>query len=370
MRPRDTLLLDTYTLSDSETHIIDVNVNKPISAIQVYYTAKNGATRCASNWLWENITKIELVDASEVLWSLDAPEAQGLAFYGHGIEARDYLTEVGSGVQACDIWMAFGRYLYDQVYAFDPTKHSNPQLKLTHNIENIASLGDDAFLTGNVKVRILAKLMEEAAAPTGFLMSKQHYNYNTGSTSKTEYIDLPTDHPCRMLMFRCYIENKNGQEIVQAIKLNIDSESYIPFDLTGSDLADIGMKLRGLARESIRAHVIHNDTVDLMVMDPRRYGVTGSATVSDVIIAPITAANRITVCGYDISDAAAFSTRQNVYLMARGIAKHGCLVYPFGRIDLPEDWLDLTKFGSIRLEAQTEGWSAAASVVLQQVKTY
>lgn len=370
MRPRDTLLLDTYTLADAETHIIDINVNTPISAIQLYYTAKNGATRCASNWLWENITNIELVDGSQVLWSLNAAEAQAMAFYGHGIKPRDYLTEVGGATQACDIWMMFGRYLYDTLYAFDPTKYQNPQLKITHNIENIAAMAATSYETGNVKVRIMARLMEDATAPTGYLMSKQHYNYNTGSTSGTEYIDLPTDHPYRMLMFRCFIENKNGNEILQAIKLNIDSESYIPFDLTGSDLADMGMKLRGLAEETIRAHVVNDDQVDLTVMDARRFGVTGCASVNDVIIAPITSANRITVCGYDISDSASFSTRQNVYITARGLAKHGCMVYPFGRIDEPEEWLQVAPFGSIRLEATTEGWSAAASVVIQQLKSY
>lgn len=370
MKPRDTLLLDTYSLTDAETKIIDINVNKPITAIQIYYTAKNGATRCASNWLWENISKIELIDGTDVLYSLNAAEAQGLAFYGHGVEARDYLTEVGGGVQACDIWMLFGRYLYDRMLAFDPAKFVNPQLKITHNIETIADVAATAFATGEVKVRVLAKLMDDVPAPTGFLMSKQHYSYNTGATSKTEYIDLPTDHPYRMLMQRVYVENKNGHEILQAIKLNIDAESYIPFDLTGTDLAMLGLELRGLAKEAILAHVVHNDTVDLMVMDPRRFGVSGAASVNDVIIAPITAANRITVCGYDISDSAEFSTRQNVYLIARGIAKHGCMVYPFGRIDEPEDWLDVTKFGSIRLEPQTEGWSAAASVVLQQLRKY
>jgi len=370
MKPRDALVLDTYTLTDSETKIIDIKVNKPITALQVYYTAKNGATRCASNWLWENITKIELVDGSNVLYSMNAAEAQALAFYAAGIEARDYLEETGGQRQACDIWMPFGRYLYDKIYAFDPTKFSNPQLKLTHNIENIASLSATAYETGEVKVRVLAKVMEEAPAPTAFLMSKQQYNYGTGSAGKTEYIDLPTDFPYRLLMFRCYIENKNGPEIVTALKLNIDSEAYIPFDLTGTDLAQMGVLLRGLAREAIRAHVIHNDTVDLMVMDSRRYGFNISGTVDDVIMNAVSAANRATIVAWDVSDAANVSTRQQANITARGIAKHGALVYPFGLIDVPEDWLDVTKFGSVRLEATTEGWSAAASVVTQQPRPY
>jgi len=370
MKPRDALVLDTYTLTDSETKIIDIKVNKPITALQVYYTAKNGATRCASNWLWENITKIELVDGSNVLYSMNAAEAQALAFYAAGIEARDYLTEVGAATQACDIWMPFGRYLYDKLYAFDPTKFANPQLKLTHNIENIASLSATAYETGNVKVRVLAKVMEDAPAPTHFLMSKQQYNYGTGSASKTEYIDLPTDFPYRLLMFRCYVENKNGQEIVQAIKLNIDSEAYIPFDLTGTDLAMNGVLLRGLARESILGHIIHNDTIDLMVMDSKRYGGSCNSTVNDNTANAVFAANRATILAYDIGASGDVSARMNVNLMARGIAKHGALVYPFGLIDVPEDWLDVTKFGSVRLEATTEGWSAAASVVTQQPRPY
>lgn len=370
MRPRDTLILDTYTLSDSETKIIDLNVNKPISAIQVYYTAKNGTTSCRNNWLWENISKIELVDGSDVLYSLNAPEAQGLAFYGHGVEARDYLTEVGSGTQACDIWMMFGRYMYDQEFAFDPTKFTNPQLKITHNIETIGDVAVTTFQTDNTKVRVMARLMEDIPAPRGFLMSKQHYSWDTGSSSETKYLDLPTDHPYRMLMMRCYVDNKNGQEIVQEAKLNIDQESYVPFDLTGTDLAQFGVMLRGLAREHVRAHVIHNEVIDFTVMDPRRYGVSAVGSVNDALNNISVAANRATMVTYDISDAAVTSTRQNVYIIARGIAKHGCLVYPFGRINEPEDWLDVSKFGSIRFEPKTEGWSAAASIVLQQLRKY
>lgn len=370
MRPRDTVLLDTYTLADSETHVIDLNVNKPITAIQVMYSAKNSTVSNLSNWLHENISKIELVDGSEVLFSLSAEEAQGLAFYGHGIVPRNYLVEYKDFTQYCDIWMMFGRYLYDQVLAFDPTKYSNPQLKLTHNLATITAVGVTGFLTNNCKVRVIAKLMEDAPAPTGFLMSKQHYNWSTGSTSLTKYLDLPTDHPYRMIGIRVHVENKQGHEILQGVKLNIDQESYVPFDLTGSDLANIGLSLRGYAEAAYYLYGKHNSTHDLILYNGGRHGQSLNGTVSPVHYTLHGGGNRLTVSAYDISTDAAYTALHGLYFQHRGTCFQDLMVYPFGRVDEIADWLDVTKFGSIRLEPQTEGWSAAASVIIQQLKTY
>ena len=370
MKPRDTVLLDTYNLSNSETKIIDLNVNKPITAMQVMYNAKNGATSNLSNWLHECISKIELVDGSEVLFSLSAAEAQGLAFYGHGVVPRNYLREDPSQDQYCDIWMLFGRYLYDQVYSFDPTKFTNPQLKLTHNLNTIRDVGDDGFLTGNCDVRVMGKLMEDATPPVGFLMSKQHYNWETGSASLRKYLDLPTDHPYRLLGVRVHVENKQGHEILQEVKLNIDQESYIPFDLIGSDLANIGLLLRGYAKAAYLIYAKHNSTHDLILYNGGRHGQALSGGNSPIIYTVHGGGNRITVSAYDPVAEGAYNTYAGLYFEHRGTCFQDLMVYPFGRIDEPEDWLDVGGFGSIRLEALTEGWSAAASCILQQVKTY
>lgn len=370
MRPRDSVLLDTYTLSDSETHIIDIRVNQPITALQIMYYAQNGSTYNLSNWLAENISKIELVDGSEVLFSLSAEQAQGLAFYGGGVRPRNYMREDPSQNQYCDIWVLFGRYLYDQVLAFDATKYSNPQLKLTHNLATITAVGVTGFTGDSCNVRVVAKLMEDAPAPTGFLMAKEHYNWDTGSSSLRKYLDLPTDNKYRMIGLRCHVENKAGHQIMQEVKMNIDQESYIPFDLTGSDLANFGLAVRGFADASYLLEVAHNSTHDLILLDGGRHGQSFNGTVSPINYICHGGGNRITVSAYHIANDAAYTDRHGAYFQHRGLCFQGLMIYPFGRLDVMEDWLDVTQFGSVRMEILTEGWSASASLIIQQLKNY
>jgi len=370
MRPRDSVIQDTLTLTDSETKVIDINVNRPITAIQVMYRAQNGSTTNLSNWLHENISKIELVDGSEVLFSLSAEQCQGLAFYGHNVVPRNYLREDPSQNQYSDCWIMFGRYLYDQIYALDPAKHTNPQLKLTHNLATIRAVDVDGFTTNTCAIRVVAKLMEEAPAPLGFLMSKEHYNYDTGSSSLRKYLDLPNDHPYRMLAARVHVENKQGHEILQEIKLNIDQESYIPFDLTGSDLANIGLALRGYAQAAYLLRAKHNSTHDLILYNGGRHGQALTGGNNPILYTPHGGGNRVTVSAWDCSEDANYDTYASLFFEHRGTCFQDLLVYHFGRIDEPADWLDVSGFGSIRLEALTEGWSAAASVILQQLKMY
>ena len=332
--------------------------------------AKNGSTTNLSNDLIENISKIELVDGSMVIFSLSGAEAQGLAFYGHGVKARDFLRGTPSQNQYCDIWLMFGRYMYDKMLALDPTKFSNLQLKVTWNLATVNAVSaTTGFVTGTLVVRIVARLMEEVPTPEGFLMTKQHYSYGTGGSSTTKYLDLPTDHPYRFVAMRVHVENKQGMEILQNIKLNIDAESYVPFELTGSDLANIGLALRGFAEEGRYIYAKHSTTIDLSLFNPGRHGQSLQGENAGEIWCASGGGNRFTVNLFDHSGAA-ITSYKNARYIGRGVAKMDCLVYPFGRIDEPEDWLDVSQFGSVRLEPQTEGWSATATVMLQQLKKY
>jgi hypothetical protein len=370
MNSRDTLLLDTYTLSDSETHIIDIRVNKPITALQIMYYATNGSTSNLSNWLAENISKIELVDGSEVLFSLSAEQAQGLAFYGGNVLPRNYMVELANYRQYCDIWVLFGRYLYDQLLAFDATKYSNPQLKITHNLATNTPVGVTGYVADSCNVRIIAKLMEDAPAPQGFLMAKEHYNWDTGSSSLRKYLDLPTDSPYRMIGLRCHVENKQGHEIMQEVKMNIDQESLVPFDLTGSDLANIGLAVRGYAKAAYLLSSKHNSTHDLILYNGGRHGQALGGGNSPVLYTLHGGGNRITISAYDISTDGAYTALAGLYFEHRGVCFQDLMTYPFGRLDVIEDWLDVTQFGSVRMEVLTEGWSASASLIIQQLKKY
>lgn len=266
--------------------------------------------------------------------------------------------------------MLFGRYLFDRELAFDATKFSNPQLKLTHNLATITAVGVEGFESAGCNVRVVAKLMEDTPAPTGFLLSKEHYNWNTGSSSLRKYLDLPTDYPYRMLGLRVHVENKQGHEILQEVKLNIDQGGFIPFDLTGSDLANIGLAMRGYAKAAYLLRAKHNSTHDLILYNGGRHGQALTGGNNPILYTPHGGGNRVTVSAWDCSADANYATAANLFFEHRGVCFQDLNIYPFGRIDEIGDWLDVTEFGSVRLEALTEGWSADASLIIQQLKKY
>ena len=82
---RDVFLEKEKTLADSGTETIELAVVDPISEIQIRVKNKNGATSNKNNPISRNVTKIEIVDGSNVIYSMSGMLAQALSYYQRGV---------------------------------------------------------------------------------------------------------------------------------------------------------------------------------------------------------------------------------------------------------------------------------------------
>jgi len=154
MNYRYATVLPEYTLGAPGTYTVDLNVQDPISRLELGWKVTL-ANSLMLDALAACITKIELVDGSDVLHSLSGKQNQALCIYDRRCPTmNNAILGVGDPAHA-GFGIDFGRYLYDPELAFDPTRFRNPQLKITHNR---ALVGAD---TSTHSIQIMAHLFDE-----------------------------------------------------------------------------------------------------------------------------------------------------------------------------------------------------------------
>jgi len=238
MKYRDNELYHDLGLDDSGTKIIDLNFADPLSAMSFLFYGKNGATSNKKNAMHDIVTKIEIVDGSDVLLSASLKELQALHAYQTGQFPYSLEYETANGDSKDHVTVLFGRWLWDKGYFLDLTKFSNPQLKITTDEDVIRAMSATGFLTGSLDVSIIAHIMEEEGmSSAGFFSNKEIYAFTSG-TSGNEYIELPRDNPYAQLMIHSTIRGSDWHELISNVKLSCDSDKFVPFDRNGKDISE------------------------------------------------------------------------------------------------------------------------------------
>ncbi|MBE3144270.1 MAG: hypothetical protein IMZ61_10155 [Planctomycetes bacterium] len=358
MKYRNSILLSPGDVGASGTKIIDLNFPDLISRLTIIFNAINPATVAQVGVPAQNIPKIELVDGSNVLCSLTGMQAHALDFFETG---KQYICG-GSYVPAWGLTtvltIMFGRFLFDPLLALDPKKFVNPQLKITFD--------EDAAVTDCIEnsLMVMADLFDEqAAAPTGFLMNKELYNY-TPVASATEEVDLPSDFPYRKLIIQARVPDLWFGGIIGNLKLSEDNDKRIPFDLTGSLLENWLHMFYGECRDGIIADLGATVGVDVFHMPTQGIKTRGDFYCSSDVLADIPFGYRNkymteSQTGYQVLDIA-------------GTMPHGCLCIPFGDQNAIADWYD-AKDKSLKLKIKAGGSIGATEefrIVTQQYRTY
>ena len=242
MNTRVATILAAADLGASGTKIIDINIKDVISRIVINMFTTNVGTTMAAHPA-ANIEKIEIVDGSDVLFSLTGAQAQGLNFYGrNGKIPYTSLKTYATGQRAI-FGIDFGRFLYDPVLAFDPTKFRSPQLKITWDEANAEST------TTTNECEVLAYIFDEQkVSPTGFLMHKEIYSYTVGTTGY-EYIELPTDFIVQQIYAKAFLAPYGITSIWDGFKLSEDNDRRIPVDLTCDELERMAFESYGFVKE-------------------------------------------------------------------------------------------------------------------------
>lgn len=344
------------------TKVIDLNLSDPVSQMQILYEPMNGNQAYSDGHPALCISKIELVDGSDVLFSLSGVEAQAVDWYHRKMEPLNILWYLNDNPSEMLYNLNFGRYLWDPIYAFDPKKFTNPQLKITIDIDAGGSLTDAGQLT------VLAHIFDEKTiTPEGLLVQKEIKDYTLASASH-EYTDLPTDDLYRKLFLRIQKYGTGTEYCFDTIKLSEDNDRRVPVNHTISQI--------------LRSMTSQNKPYHEWIIGP------GTTTAQNFHCTPaywpaFSAAQwRSAVADCQIAiyggDGGRFTEDQgaagpNWQAHCQGWCPHGVIEIPFGLQDDPADWYDVTKIGSLRLDILSgSGMSASEScqVFLQQLRKY
>lgn len=362
MNYRKAFILAEKAIGTTATETMDIRIQKPISRITIAWRVTKGQHIMTAHPAGDML-KIELVDGSDVLHSLDGYINQALCIYDRKVPTMCNGQHIAPIYEYSWYGIDFGRYLYDPLLAFDPTRFVNPQLKITHN----RAICDSAATAAHLEV-IAECFDEKVISPIGFLMSKEHYKYTPSTVGTYQYIDLPTDYPYRQLLIRPFEIKYDSTQTILAAKLDEDNDSKIPFDF---DLEDYNRMNRG---------------VDLMVSEPCVGYVGGDELLGVYYLTPTDTLNAIIGQGHGAAGCLIGVTTHprggwvnvrsndtNMFVgMAQGWIPNHTIRFPFGLQNEIDDWYDVTKVENLRLRLQagTRGSSGTCQVAIQQLRKY
>ena len=345
-----------YTANTTE--IIPINIKEPISQLLIKFEGLNSTAATTAHPL-ESVTKIELIDGSDVLFSLNGKETEALDFYhNHGQLRCNYNYIITGGTPTRMLAINFGRYLWDKDYAFDPTRFKNPQLRISLSIASGGNAFSHNYLT------CFANIFEDGGiSPKGFMMVKQLKTHAVASTVHV-YTDLPTDYPFRALYYRVYAASLEASWLLSNLKISEDQDKRIPIDNTGLEILELLQQEYPPVEESFYfASAVAGRT---LYITPTQYvkafGTTWSTSPqANNLASQDGEGGNLTT--YQLADG------NNQQILVKGWIPHGVFEVPFGIKDDPADWYDVRNIGSLRAD-MTGGNTGNASIFIQQVRGY
>jgi len=365
MRTRDYYLKREATLADSDTTILDINVKDPISSMTIQLEATNGASSCLDHELADDITSIEIVDGSNVLWSLDMASARGLNFFENKRMPFEVCSEGAADVQQVSCQINFGRYMNDLNYYFDAGRFNNPQLRITHALTISATVG---FHAGTGKLTVRARLIEEGTTGyKGFLSAKEVISYTSGASGDRE-VDLPKNYPYRMMLLKALLTTYTHAEVLSKHKLSIDADAVVPFNDYTEDLAEANIVDFGYANQVKEVLSADGGTCLMDLYNIRKADVRTKTTRFLPLVVGVDA-EQLTLDLYDIGTATDITPETvagSLEVDVQGSEPYSLICVPFGRPDEPNDWLKANHYGDIKLFS-TQAAAGACAVILQQL---
>lgn len=349
-------ILASKTATTAGTETVDINLKDPISRIIVKYNHKNGSHDPDAHPA-KIVSRIEVVDGSEVLASLSGIQAEALHFFDTK-ERRGEELEYRNGVWGAVLLpLNFGRFLYDPQLALDPTRFRNPQIKVSHDIANGGSSVSESSL------EIFAHVFDEKViSPMGFLLNKEWYSY-TLSSNQYKSIDLPTDHILKRVLIKALTADYEITDQFAEVRVSEDNDKRIPYDLDMADLRAIVAQRYGEFVEDFVGCFSGVDRHDWFITPGNK------ATVQ---CSPIGWAEVRTeeerYGGYcELLTNAVCVHREHV----SGFEPHGAVPLDFGDQRDIDDWYDVTKLGSLILRLKDgSSPSGTGKVITQQLRRY
>jgi len=345
-------------LGTTGTKLIPIRIQDPITRILLKGTVTFGAAPRIAPTV-DALTKVEIVDGSDVLFELSGSEMVAHRFYEGHKQVLSPESNIPDAAWGYVVEMLFGRYIFDPLLAFDPKQFSNPMLRVTWN-----ALAPNVNATA-FSLEVDAECFDEKQpSPLGFLRTTEYHSI-AGADSAYHYVELPVDLPIRKLYLQCKNYGEPLGYNLAAVKLQEDNDKRVVFDMDADKWVDLMSDWFGYLLQNFWA-----------------YG-TGWADGA-VFVAPseammATAANTAAYGHYMINrtrgSAISVQSADETDLfegMVTGCVPHQVFCYPMGIQKDIEDWYNLENVKSLRLRvlAGTDGDDVTFNTILQQLRRY
>jgi len=358
MRFRQVELLAATAITTAGTKVIDINIKDVISRLTIIIVATNSNDTPIGHPT-QIVKQVDLVDGSNVLHSMRGCYTSGVAFYGTGKQPHNFLNYRTLGKPKVAIPIYFGRELWDRELALDPQAFNNLQLKVEHNY----ALG--ANTTSDCTIEVWADVFDDKPEGlSGFLMAKSHWT-KTLVVSTTDYIDLPTDHPIRLVMPAALSKTEEPDVNIASFKLSEEQEKRVLIECTSKQ----ALKLFE-ADYPVWTEMSEN----LLVANADKH--TFCSVCKDVQLQPIMSEDSDGIIhapwsgGYDrVCDGSVGGT---ITTLITGRSAFGIIPLPMGRRNVIDDWWNTPELGSARIKLVTGAGDTSAlyELLLQQYRKY
>ncbi len=359
MNYRNSEILAAESITTAGTKTIDINLRDAISRITVIVTLTN-ASWTPTDHPAKVVKSIDLVDGSRVIASLNGGQCKAVDYYDRGQSAHDEVNYDDNGNCRCSYFLNFGRFLYDESLALDPTKFSNLQLKVNHDY----ALGSGA--PDGATMEVHADLFDEKKPSfIGYLSAKELYSIDSVA-DQTKYVDLPTDNAIRKLLVMCWHDNECPDVALSQVKITEEHDKRVLFDVgamayvrqMASQWPKYEEYVCGKSAASRSFYVSPHFDVNLAL--------TANDTTALDLAAPWSGG------GKRVVDAA---TEGEFTALVTGSCPFGAVPFVFGKQSDIEDWWDVSRLGSARLKVVqgtilTADTSATLDIVVQQLVRY
>lgn len=364
MKVRDALFVSAETLTDSFSKTYSLVGMGKIQHIRLKFAATNGGTSNTVGKLHSLVSKIEVVDGSDVLFSCSMLEGISANCFNNMLMPFQDLSAGAAVVIRDEVFINFGRFTGDREFYLDTVNYKNPQLKVTGVFAVSATVG---IATGTGALTVIVRIIEDGAPPyRGFIMRKEKFTWTTAA-SGDQVVELATDLPYMGIIVAALKTTIEPDTILTNFKLTRDTDRYIDFNISGRDAYAKNLEDFGPFRQKFRPLT---DTAATWLGD--LYFKTGAwfsrpgATAKSITTA--VAAESVTTA------ATTGGTADLTELELEGGAPGAAVYLPFHAGDPytvpnPDDFLNPSGLGKLQLIVSQGVVSGAASVVTEQVRS-
>lgn len=355
---RTHVLVDAEAASTATTKDIDIKVGEPISAIDIEFKGTNNGSVPTAHPA-KMVSKIELVDGSDVLFSASGIEAQAAGLLMNPTPFYSELNYQNDVSAIAAFRIMFGRHLWDKVLALDPRKFTSLQLRITHNKASGGSAPDAGSLS------VFAHLFDgESISPQGFLSLKEIRSYALTSGADEEVL-IPRDRVLRRLVIQSLFTGKQPHDQYNKIKLSVDDDRKVILNRAKtSDLIKL-LAHNPVIREAIRVIDVDSETTVYVTPTYDTHLAGNGLNASE------------TTLFFDESYGGTVNMTAGaagaVDALVQGKGPHGALNIPLGDQDDITDWLDLRsaeKFAAVITAGSSVGSASTCEVLAETLRRY